>query len=840
MPRLRPLPALWWVLVALSAQLPTPAQSVPFGGVTFVNKGLVGAGRVDAATRDKLGETFGSLSGTLYALPDRGYTKAGVTTNYRPRRQKFSVTFRPDTSGSSKQDQIAFTLTETLLLAELNGVSLTGMDPSATTAGTRAGFPTLPQAFNSGISLDAEGLAILTDGTFFVSDEYGPYLYRFSAEGTMQSAIRPPEALVPKRNNQDSFSSDSPAAGQPAASPSQPSTGRANNKGLEGLSLSADGRTLYALMQAATRQDTGSGLSRNARMLRYDVTNPAAPVFTGEWVLPLPLYTDGGSQQVAEAHELVALDTRRFLVLAHDGNGRGSTTTKSLYRAILIYDIGNATNIAGAATDSLSTPLAPNGVLASNITPATSVVLVDINDSAQLSKFGLNNSSNDDSNTLSDSWESLALVPALDATTPDDYFLLVGNDNNYSTSNGLQAGSSFNASPNIDSMVLAYRLTLPGTVAVPGIITQPAGSTVAAGSTAVFSATALNALTYQWQRDGVAIPGETSRTLVVAATRLSDAANYSVIARNASGSIVSSPAALSVVNVAPADVGRLTNLSILTPLAAGETMTMGVVLGGAGSNGPKPLLVRAAGPSLAQLGVTGFLPDPTMTLNYTTPSPAVVKASNNDWGGGTALSSAFASVGAFPYASANSKDAALYLNGPTALDAGNYTVEVSSFVSGGTGTVIAELYDATPASAFTATTPRLINVSVLKQVSATGTLTAGFVVGGTTAKTVLIRAIGPRLALAPFSIQGAMPDPQLTLVNISLPPAVTVASNNDWAGDAALVQTGGRVGAFALTDSTSKDAMLLVMLAPGNYTAQVTPASGTAGGTVIVEVYEVP
>ena len=302
-------------------------------------------------------------------------------------------------------------------------------------------------------------------------------------------------------------------------------------------------------------------------------------------------------------------------------------------------------------------------------------------------------------------------------------------------------------------------------------------------------------------------------------------------------SMVLDPLDAAIVIVGAPIPARLVNLSVLTPLAVGETMTMGTVLGGTGTSGTKPLLVRAAGPALAQFGVNGYLPDPTMTLNYTTPTPVVAVATNNDWGGTAALSAAFASVGAFPYASANSKDAGLSQSGSSALVPGKYTVQVSD-ASGGSGTVIAEIYDATPAFTFTATTPRLINVSVLKQIDAGATLTAGFVIGGSTTRTVLIRAIGP--GLIPLGVGGVMPDPQLTLNNISVSPLVVVKTNNDWGGDPVIAATAANVGAFAVSDPASKDAMLLVTLAAGNYTAQVSPASGTAGGLAIVEVYEVP
>ena len=456
------------VLAVLSILAPIRAQTVTLDGITFSQQGLVGVGRVDGDKRDRLNETFGSLSGlaldvrtwqrsasgtytgTLYAQPDRGYVKSGVTTNYRPRRQKFTLTFKPDPNGASKQDQLGLTLTETTLYTEADGTPLTSFDPTVTGSATRAGFSArLPQAFNSRLSIDPEGLALLPDGTFFVSDEYGPYLYRFAANGTLLGAVRPPEALIPKRNSQDSFSSASPAAGHTSPSPNQPDAGRENSQGLEGLSVSANGRTLYALMQSATRQDGGSGgssLRRYTRLLEYDIANPATPTLTGEWILPLPLYTQNGVQLVASVGDLVTLSRRHFLVLVRDGNGRGGDAPRSLYRAIMIYDTNAATNIAGTAFDSPNTPAAPNGVLAASITPASSAVLVDINDAAQLSKFNLNNATNDNSDTLAEKWESLALVSALEPAAPDDFFLLVGNDNDFSTTDGLQDGACSKAS----------------------------------------------------------------------------------------------------------------------------------------------------------------------------------------------------------------------------------------------------------------------------------------------------------------------------------------------------------------------------------------------------------
>jgi hypothetical protein len=365
-----------------------------------------------------------------------------------------------------------------------------------------------------------------------------------------------------------------------------------------------------------------------------------------------------------------------------------------------------------------------------------------------------------------------------------------------------------------------------GVVAATSITTQPASLVMVSGSTAVFSVVATGAPTYQWLKYGVALPGATNRTLVVPATA-ETVGSYSVVVTDALLSGTSASATLSLATTA--EISRLINLSILTNISAADPdFTIGTVLGGTGTSGNKPLLVRAVGPSLGALGVPDTLDDPKLEMF----AGAATFATNDNWGGGTALSNAFVQVGAFAYTAGNSRDAALF---NAATPPRDYTVRVSSGVAGASGAVIAELYDATAASAFTATTARLINVSVRKQIDAGATLTAGFVIGpsgGTVARTVLVRAIGPGLGV--FGVPGTMPDPKLELFS----GANVIAASDNWGGDASLTAAGKAVGAFAIADLQSKDAMILVTLAPGNYTAQVT-GSGS-GGVALVEVYEVP
>lgn len=360
--------------------------------------------------------------------------------------------------------------------------------------------------------------------------------------------------------------------------------------------------------------------------------------------------------------------------------------------------------------------------------------------------------------------------------------------------------------------------------AAPAFTVQPASLTIVSGDTVVLTAAASGGPTpiYQWQQNGHPINGQ-SATLVLRPANGLNAGTYTCVATNSLGSATSVPATLQFVTTT--NPGRLINLSILTSLTATDPFfTVGTALGGAGTTGASPLLIRAAGPSLIPLGIGGALSDPKLEV-FSGPTSI---ARNDNWGGDATLNAAFAAVGAFRYASADSKDAAVY---QPLLAAGSYTVQVAG-VGTATGAVIAELYDGTPAGAFVATQPRLINVSVLKNIAASEILTAGFNIGGLTARTVLVRAIGPRLTA--FGVDGVMADPKLDLFSGS----TVIASNDNWGGDASLTALGTAVGAFAVTDPASKDAMLLITLAPGSYTAQVSGVAGSAGNA-LVEVYEV-
>ena len=152
--------------------------------------------------------------------------------------------------------------------------------------------------------------------------------------------------------------------------------------------------------------------------------------------------------------------------------------------------------------------------------------------------------------------------------------------------------------------------------------------------------------------------------------------------------------------------------------------------------------------------------------------------------------------------------------------------------TGASGIVLLECYDA---SATSGTVP-IVNASARAHVgTGDNVLIPSFVVGGDGKLKLLVRAVGPQLAV--LGVGDAISDPQITLYNGSTP----IATNDNWSDsvDATTIEaTAAQVGAFALPRG-SKDAAMIVTVPAGAYTAVTSGVNGTTG-TALVEVYVVP
>ncbi|CDK28512.1 unnamed protein product [Kuraishia capsulata CBS 1993] len=476
-----------------------PVSSISIDGIDFVYEGLVGYGALSGSTVDKFGDTIsigsslkiqkntittskdsdGNLvySFTVYGLPDRGWNTNG-TLNFANRLYKLGVTFTP--ASSSSDQNIVWNYEDSILLRDPSGTVMSGLDCNSTI--DFDGFPDLPAVRYSGdgfggaggggytVCLDSEAVELIggdIENGFWISDEYGPYSYRFGGDGILQAAFQPPSAFLPRRKSAISFSADSAPIYDPSLDSGDTDSGRVDNQGFEGMTISPDAKYGYLLIQSALTQDGGDSKTsnNNARMIKYDLSTLEA---VAEYVLELPTFTDptkkaSANPRTAAQSEILYLADDKFLVLARDsGHGRAQDDTTSIYRKICVYGLSNASDILGlydGATDSI----APSGNLIDSITPAVCHPLVDINDANELTKFGLHNGGDDNEFLLNEKWESMDVFP-VEGTT-DEFYLLIASDDDFITQNGFMNFGRFpyadSTGANLDSQSLIFKVKLP-------------------------------------------------------------------------------------------------------------------------------------------------------------------------------------------------------------------------------------------------------------------------------------------------------------------------------------------------------------------------------------------
>ena len=291
---------------------------------------------------------------TFIAVPDRGpnatpYNAAvDDTSSYISRTQtlKLSLTATP---GGPLPYSLSTKLTKTTLLyspTALNygtgaglgnrsdGSPLGSGAPGSNSTGVNY-FTGRSDGYGSGDSgnpanarFDPESIRVSPDGRHvFISDEYGPYVRQFNRNtGKLVRTYDLPDNL--------NVAHLSPQGGLEITGLGN-TQGRVANKGMEGLALTPDGKTLVGIMQAPLIQDAAIKASKNLlRIVTIDVASGA----THEYGYTL---TTGSG-----VSDIVALSATKFVVDERDGKGLGDGSTALVKQAFTI-DLTGAVDISG-------------------------------------------------------------------------------------------------------------------------------------------------------------------------------------------------------------------------------------------------------------------------------------------------------------------------------------------------------------------------------------------------------------------------------------------------------------------------------------------------------------
>ena len=280
--------------LAVSAAFVAPASAK----VTFLAQGTLG-GTADKSGLDYLlengvrADVLGGIgSGLAYAggntflaIPDRGpnavaYNKAiDDTTSYVSRFHTLTLDLTPSAQAGGLPFTVSPTLTATTLLYSPtplvygSGAGLgVGSGAPVINDGSHFYFSGRSDNYGAGTSgdasfarLDPEAIRLSNDGkTVFVSDEYGPYVRQFDrASGKLVRTYELPKNL--------DIANLSPRVDDEIGGNT---SGRTTNKGMEGLAITPDGKTLVGFMQAALLQDV-SGAPKLVRIVTIDIATGA-------------------------------------------------------------------------------------------------------------------------------------------------------------------------------------------------------------------------------------------------------------------------------------------------------------------------------------------------------------------------------------------------------------------------------------------------------------------------------------------------------------------------------------------------------------------------------------
>ncbi|MEH2325607.1 MAG: esterase-like activity of phytase family protein [Nostoc sp.] len=339
---------------------------------------LIAIGSLDGKIGDRSTETSAPLengvpgnllgglgSGLAYAgnntfigVPDRGpnavsYNSAvSDTTSYINRFQTIQLELVPSNDSSA----LPFTLTPSLIDTTLLSSNQPLYYGSGAGLGVPSGVPALNansrnyftgrsdnfdpnqiSTYSNNARFDPEGVRVSNSGEqIFISDEYGPYIYQFNRNTGRRMRV----FNLPTKFAVSNLSpvSDTEISGN--------TSGRVANKGMEGLAITPNGKTLFGILQSPLLQDGGTG-GAYTRIVKIDIETGA----TQEYAYQLDNIGTSAKPKYPTVSEILAISDREFLVDERDGKGLGDGS-KAAFKKIYHIDLTNAQEVSNITGES--------------------------------------------------------------------------------------------------------------------------------------------------------------------------------------------------------------------------------------------------------------------------------------------------------------------------------------------------------------------------------------------------------------------------------------------------------------------------------------------------------
>ncbi len=262
---------------------------------------ILGFGELPADTRDQFGDTVGGIGSAIaydatedlyYMTSDRG--PGDGTLAYTPRIAVLRI--------DQKGDQLLPALVKTIPLRDAQGREMTGLIPDA--PGAKA-----PLMKDGRTSIDPEAIALAEDGTIYLSDEYGPYIYQFARNGKMLRRLAFPAAFSPRTASGElDFTAKAKLV-----------SGRNINQGAEGMGIVPGGKMIAAIFQSGLVQDGGHD-SPTTRLVLLDIaTGKPLASYAYPFAGHVPATGKPLKPSDLSVNDLIALSDKKFLVLERDG-----------------------------------------------------------------------------------------------------------------------------------------------------------------------------------------------------------------------------------------------------------------------------------------------------------------------------------------------------------------------------------------------------------------------------------------------------------------------------------------------------------------------------------------